>query len=77
MENELLKEKLKSLESNRDLLKNHIDFLEKENDYHKQLVVSAGNMIQSSMSTLNHLILNYDNAPILKPLDDYSILEEK
>ncbi|ARF08768.1 hypothetical protein Catovirus_1_818 [Catovirus CTV1] len=65
-----LKEKIKSLEQQKN-------FLEKENEYHKQLVISAGNLIQSSMSTLNHLVINYNNAPILEPLKDYSVLEEK
>lgn len=66
----LLEEKLKYVENERDLFK-------KENEFHKSLVVSAGNLISSSMSTLNHLILNYDNAPILKPIEDYSLLEDK
>lgn len=60
-----------------ELLEKQNNLLIKENEYHKQLVISAGNMIQSSMSTLNHLILNYNNAPILEPLKDYSFLEEK
>lgn len=51
--------------------------LEKENEFHKQLVTSAGGLIQSSVSTLKYLITNFNNAPILKPLDDYSVLEDK
>lgn len=69
-EKKMLELKLESCESKNKILK-------KENEYHKQLIISAGNMIQSSMSTLNHLILNYNNAPILEPLKDYSILEDE
>lgn len=70
----LLQDKLEFIENH---WKKQFETLEKENEFHKQLVISAGNMIQTSMSTLNQLILNYNNAPILEPLKDYSILEEK
>lgn len=86
------KEKIKFIEKEKDIIKRQseeklkiiekeskekLKILEKENEYHKQLVISAGNMIQSSMSTLNHLITYYNNAPILEPIKDYSLLEEK
>ncbi|ARF08403.1 hypothetical protein Catovirus_1_453 [Catovirus CTV1] len=74
-------EKIRSVEKISEdklrMLEKQNSLLEKENEYHKQLVISAGNMIQSSMSTLNHLILNYNNAPLLEPIKDYSVLEDK
>lgn len=80
-QNKLLLEQINSLQKEYILIKKEkedkINMLEKENEYHKQLIVSAGNMIQSSMSTLNYLILNCNNAPLLEPLKDYSILEDK
>ena len=80
-ENKILLEKINYLQKENILIKKEkedkIQMLEKENEYHKQLVVSAGNMIQSSMSTLNYLILNCNNAPLLEPLKDYSVLEDK
>ena len=76
-EKKILEEKLKSTEKEKKLLKRQNTILDKENEYHKQLVISAGTMIQSSMSTLNHLISNYNNAPILEPLNDYSVISDK
>lgn len=64
------------LEKENEMLKKENMILSKENEFHKQLVISAGTLINSSMSTLNHLILNYNNAPILEPLKDYSFLED-
>lgn len=72
-----MKNKFIKLKKENEMLKKENMLLAKENEFHKQLVISAGNVIQSSMSTVNYLILNCNNAPLLEPLKDYSILEEK
>lgn len=70
IENKLIKEKL-------ELSEKHCKTLEKENEYHKQLVNATGNLIQTSMSSLNYMITNFKDAPILESLEDYSIFEEE
>lgn len=55
---------------------NHIDTLKIENSFQKQLINSAGGLIQKSMNTLSYLLLNYNNAPVLTELPDYSIISK-
>lgn len=69
IEIQLIKEKL-------ELSEKHCKTLEKENEYHKQLVNATGNLIQNSMSSLNYLITNFKEAPILKSLEDYSSFDK-
>lgn len=83
-ENKILQERINSLEKQNDILEDEKiilfkqnKLLERENDYHKELVTSAGIVLGTSMSTLNQLILNFNDAPILEPLTDYSVLEDK
>lgn len=71
-ENEIniMKKKMKNM-------KLHIDSIKKENEFHKQLVISAGTILSSSVNTLTYLIKNYNKAPVLEPMRDYDKLEEK
>ena len=65
----LLKEKLRSVEDHNKTLKN-------ENKFQKQIIESAGGMIKKSMNTMSYLLLNYNNAPQLQSLVDYSNLQK-
>jgi hypothetical protein len=67
MKIKLLEEKLKSCEI-------HIETLKNENKFQRQLIESAGGMIKKSMNTMSYLLLNYNDAPQLKALNDYSIM---
>lgn len=42
----------------------------------KQTVVTAGSIMQTSSNSLNFLIKNYNDAPVLKSLPDYSIMHQ-
>ena len=55
---------------------NHINTLQVENNYHKQLINSAGGIIKKSMGTLSYLLVNYNSAPCLNSLSDYSIISK-
>lgn len=48
--------------------------LKEENSHLKFIVNNAGTMIKTSVSTMAYIIKNYNNAPLLKSLPDYSIL---
>ena len=79
----LLEEKIKSIENEKKSVENEkytlqeqINMLKTENNFHKQLINSAGGLIGKSMSTMSYLLLNHNNAPILKPLPDYSIISK-
>ncbi len=113
---ELLKEKLKSIDNEKNLIKNqfdiiidqyeirlsetknnyekrfdimidqyekrldethhHIETLKSENNFQKQLINSAGDIIQRSMNIMSYLLLNYNNTPALTHLADYSIISK-
>ena len=111
-ENELLKEKLKSIENEKNMVINqlketrdqyenqlretknqlketkdqyedrlgdakyHYETLKYENEFHKRLINSAGGLIQKTMNTMSYLLLNYNNAPCLTHLSDYSIISK-
>lgn len=83
----LLEEKLKSFENEKKILENnveimksqyenHIETLKNENKFQKQIIDSAGGMIKKSMNTMSYLLLNYNNAPQLEALPDYSIISK-
>ena len=74
---EKLKAELEMMKKKEHLYENHIDTLKIENKFQKQLIESAGGMIKKSMNTMSYLLLNYNNAPPLEPLKDYSVLEDK
>lgn len=74
-ENQLIKTE-NQLNSTKQQYENHIETLKNENNFQKQLINSAGGMIQKSMNTLSFLLLNYNNAPCLQSLDDYSIISK-
>ena len=57
-------------------IKEHVETLQNENQFQKQLINSAGGMIKKSMNTLSYLLLNYKNAPHIKELSDYSIISK-
>ena len=71
---DILREKLKSVEEQKEQYKEHIETLKNENKFQKQLIESAGEMIKKSMNTMSYLLLNYNNAPRLQSLPDYSII---
>ena len=54
----------------------HIETLKMQNNFQKQLINSAGGIIQKSVNTLSFLLLNYNQAPCLKGLNDYSIISK-
>ncbi len=56
--------------------RDHIETLKYENRFQKQLINSAGGIIQRSMNTMSYLLLNYNNAPVLTHLPDYSIVSK-
>lgn len=72
----LLEEKLKSSEDKLKSYENHIETLKHENKFQKQLIESAGGMIKKSMNTMSYLLLNYNEAPQLMSLPDYSIISK-
>ena len=54
------------------------EILQKENEFMKKQLSHNNNTSSGSMkNTLNYLVINFNSAPQLKPLEDYSILEEK
>ena len=73
-------EKMKSAEEKvknvQIILKEQINILKTENTFHKQLINSAGGLIGKSMNAMSYLLLNHNNAPTLKPLEDYSIISK-
>lgn len=72
----IMQEKLKVLEEKNKTLENHIDTLKSENNFQKQLISSAGGIIQKSMNTMSYLLLNYNKAPELLALNDYSVISK-
>ena len=58
-------------------LKEIIDMLKNENKNFKSLVNNAGAVIKTSVSALAYVALNYDKAPLLKGLNDYSYIKEQ
>ena len=68
------KEKIKSIEEQKEQFKEHIQTLKNENKFQKQIIESAGGMIKKSMNTMSYLLLNYNTAPQLQSLPDYSII---
>lgn len=77
LEDNYMQNQLKIKDMEIKLIREKLEILEKENEFHKQLVMSAGNIIQNSMSALKYLTSNYNNAPLLEPLKNYSIIEDK
>ena len=49
-----------------------INKLEDENKYLKSIINSAGNIIKTSVSTLSYVATNFQDAPPLAPIEDYS-----
>lgn len=73
---EKLKAELEMMKKKEHLYENHIDTLKIENKFQKQLIESAGGMIKKSMNTMSYLLLNYNTAPQLESLPDYSIISK-
>ncbi|ARF09259.1 C2H2-type zinc finger [Catovirus CTV1] len=65
-----------SIENIKSQYENHIDTLKNENRFQKHLIESAGGMIKKSMNTMSYLLLNYNEAPKLAPLSNYSIISK-
>jgi hypothetical protein len=51
--------------------------INKENEYLKDMLSKANGMVEKSMNALSFAAINYKNAPILKPLLDYSIIDKE
>jgi len=51
--------------------------LREEVKYLKTLITNAGGVIKTSVSALSYVAKNYNGAPILKKLKDYSYIKEK
>jgi hypothetical protein len=60
--------------NNDRILNVKLDLITEENKLLKKMLTTAGTVAQTSTSTLNYLMKNYKSAPILKKLDDYSIM---
>ena len=54
---------------------NKFQIKDKENDFNQNLISTTGSLIKSSMNTFSYLLKNYADAPLLKPLKDFSALE--
>jgi hypothetical protein len=65
---------IKKLNEEEKEIKNTL--LEKENKLLKDMLSTAGRVAQTSTSTLNYLVRNYKSTPVLKKLNDYSIMFE-
>jgi len=67
----------KVIKKNEKLIKDKIDKLEKDNQYLKSLVESAGNITKTSVSALSYVIKNYPDAPSIEslPLPDYKMIK--
>ncbi len=71
------KEQFKNqLVESKEQYEDHIETLRLENNFQKQLINSAGGIIQRSMNTMSYLLLNYNDAPGLTQLPDYSIMSK-
>lgn len=71
---ELLKEKdnkIKELEKDIYYLKK----IEQDNEYHKDLVLSAGQLAQTSMSAVKYISHNYKNTPAIEKFDNFELQE--
>ncbi len=64
------------LAESKEQYEDHIETLRLENNFQKQLINSAGGIIQRSMNTMSYLLLNYNDAPGLAQLPDYSIMSK-
>lgn len=71
---ELLKQKLIFLEKELENKNTQFKNLQTENEFHKQLISSAGGLIEKSMNTFNYLLLNYNSAPHINKLNDYTTI---
>ena len=54
-----------------------INILEQENKNKNKIIENAGNIVDKSISTIAFLTQNYNKAPLLKPLEDYSFIEDE
>ena len=69
--------KIQALKIENKFQKKMLKSKDKELEFKNELIISAGNIVQTSTSTLNLLIKHFNNAPVLEPLKDYSIFETK
>jgi hypothetical protein len=58
----------------KETLQKQLKEKEDENNILKKMLVSAGSVTETSSRTINYLIKNFNKAPILKKLNDYTIL---
>lgn len=52
-----------------------IDILTNENDYHKDLVNSAGSIAKTSVNALSYVVKNFNNAPAIEKFSKYELLK--
>ena len=71
---EVLETEKKFYESEKKLHREIIDSKEKENHFKNQIIVSAGNMVQTSSSTINILTKLFNNAPLLETKEKKKIV---
>lgn len=72
-----LEDKVKELERIVDAKDDMIFILKEDNTHLKSLVNTAGAVIKTSMSTMSYVIKNYEDAPALAPLKNYSAIHYK
>ncbi len=53
-----------------------IDGLEGAAKHYKDMVISAGTLLQSSVNALSYLVKNHENAPDLERIQDYSFIHK-
>jgi len=73
---EAKKQHEKELENTKILYEKQVRILENQTHFQEQLINCAGGVIKKSMNTLSYLLLNYNNAPHINKLDDYSIISK-
>ena len=79
MANKGLEEKLKLLEAclknNRDDSNKALDLIASENNYHKQLIDTAGNFVKSSVSALTYASQHFPDAPVFERFNKFELLK--
>jgi BED zinc finger len=70
-----LKEKVKLLEDQNKQFADHYKHLEDETIFLRSVVNAAGTIAKNSVNTMSYIIKNFNNAPPLQPIDDYSQLQ--
>lgn len=84
----ILNQKISKLEEEKNKLASQLDKektetikelkgeLKNNNNYYKQMINNAGTLVHKSMTTMEYLVKNYNSAPQLQQLTDYSDISD-